>query len=111
MTAGRLKIRIARTFRQRLLGVCAWDDWDTQSWALWLPRCRAVQTLALSRPIDVVFVTATGEPVRVVRRLPPRRACMCLQAWGVFEFPPGYCSVPGWSDVLSDAGGALKIEV
>lgn len=111
MTAGGLRIRVAWTFRQRLLGVRAWDDWHTRSWALWLPRCRAVHTLGLGQAIDVVFVSHIGEPVRVVPRLAPRRICVCHQAWGVLELPAGYCSSPGWSAALSEVWGALKIVV
>jgi uncharacterized membrane protein (UPF0127 family) len=111
MMVGGLRIRVARTFRQRLLGVRAWDDWHTRSWALWLPRCRAVHTLGLGQAIDVVFVSRTGAPVCVVPRLAPRRICVCPQAWGVLELPAGYCSSPGWSAVLSGAWGALKIVV
>lgn len=111
MTVGGLRIRVARTFRQRLLGVRAWDDWHAGSWALWLPHCRAVHTLGLGQPIDVVFISRTGKPVRVVRCLVPRRVCVCPQAWGVLELPAGYCSAPDWSEALPGVWGALKIEV
>lgn len=108
---GGLQLRVASTFRQRLLGVRAWDDWETRSWALWLPRCRAVHTIGLDQAIDVVFVSRRGTPVRVVGSLPPGKARLCRHAWGVLELPAGYCSRLDESSGLSGICGDLKIEV
>lgn len=109
--AGALQLRVARTFWQRFLGVRAWDDWEARSWALWLPRCRAVHTFALGYPIDVVFVSRDRRPLRVVHSLRAGRTCMHLPAWGVLELPAGYCSESGASSALSAVCGVLKIEV
>lgn len=111
MTAGDLQVRVARTFGQRLLGVRAWDDWHERSWALWLPRCRAVHTLGLDQSIDVVFLSRRGVPVWMVRCLAPLRVCACPRAWGVLELPAGYCGAPDWPEVLSGIWEVLKIEV
>jgi len=49
-----LRVKLAQSYADRLRGVglrVAWREFD----AVCMPRCRAVHTLALARPIDVVF--------------------------------------------------------
>ncbi|CAM5181048.1 hypothetical protein CDEF62S_05908 [Castellaniella defragrans] len=106
-----LQIRCAFSFRQRLQGIRAWPDWEQGSWGLLLPRCKAVHTLGLRRPIDVVFVSRAGGVLRVCGGLAPNRWVGWWPAWGVLELPAGYCSAPGWSGCVSAAWAFLKIEV
>ncbi|HEX7388353.1 MAG TPA: DUF192 domain-containing protein [Castellaniella sp.] len=106
-----LQICCAVTFWQRLLGVRALPDRDAPDWGLLLPRCWAVHTVGLAHPLDVLFVTAAGEVLRVARALPPNRWVAHFGAWGVLELPAGYCSVPGWSERVSAAWGDWKIDV
>lgn len=106
-----LAVRIARTFRQRLWGIRAWPDWGITPWGLLLPYCSSIHTAGLKHPIDVVFVSRDGDVLAVCQQLAPWRCAGHRGAWGTLELPSGYCSGSGWADRVSDAWGALKIEV
>jgi len=106
-----LEIRLALSFRQRLRGILAWPDWEQGTWGLLFPRCKAVHTFGMRSPIDVVFVSRAGHPLRVCAGLPPRSWAAYPRSWGVLELPAGYCSASDWARRVSDAWDALKIEV
>ncbi len=56
---------------------------------LWFPRTRSVHTVAMKVPIDVVWVSATGE-VLDIRTMPPTR--VALPKWSadsLFEMSAG----------------------
>lgn len=57
--------------------------------ALLLERCRAVHTVGMSRPIDVVFVGPDGAVLDVRRSLRAGRLAICARAASVLEFAAG----------------------
>ena len=57
--------------------------------ALLIVPCRAVHTVGMRYPIDVVFVARDGRVLRVCPRVAPMRARLCRQAWGVAELAAG----------------------
>uniref|UniRef100_UPI003340FAA6 DUF192 domain-containing protein n=1 Tax=Castellaniella defragrans TaxID=75697 RepID=UPI003340FAA6 len=69
--------------------------------ALILRPCRAVHTLGLRGPIDVVFLGADNRILRHVSALPPNRWAIERRARAVVELPAGYCSGSSWSAALS----------
>lgn len=57
--------------------------------ALRIPRCRAVHTVGLWYPIDVVFCALDGTILNIVPRLAPFRSAVQLAAVEVWELPSG----------------------
>lgn len=86
------RVKLAQSYADRLIGVgrgVTWREFD----ALCLPRCRAVHTLGLARPIDVVFVCDDAVIVEIRPRVPPWRIVMARasDATHAWEFPAGSC--------------------
>jgi uncharacterized protein len=80
-----LDTHVARGFRERLVGL-AWAR-SPRAAALLLPRCRSVHTFGMRFPLDLYWLDAAGEVVRVDRRVPPWRVVRCRRAHGVIEVP------------------------
>jgi uncharacterized membrane protein (UPF0127 family) len=57
--------------------------------ALHIPRCRSVHTFTMRFPLDLIWLAADGEPVRVDRAVAPRRLKLCLRARSVVEANAG----------------------
>jgi uncharacterized protein len=74
--------------RARLLGLAAMRELPP-GWALHIPRCRAVHTFGMRFAIDLIFLTRTGDPVRVVRDVRPMRLVFCAGASSVIELSAG----------------------
>jgi uncharacterized membrane protein (UPF0127 family) len=77
--------RVARTFTERLLGL-SWSRLPRAS-ALLIPRCRAVHTFGMRFALDLYWLDAGGEVVRVDRGVPPWRFARCRGARAVVELP------------------------
>jgi uncharacterized protein len=77
--------KVARGFRERLLGL-AWSR-SPRATALLLPRCRSVHTFGMRFPLDLYWLDASGEVVRVDRGVPPWRVVRCAHARSVIEVP------------------------
>lgn len=83
-----LRIRVFSQFVERargLLGSSVARHCD----GIRLEPCRAVHTMGMSRPIDVVFVDAAVRVLRVVPSLLPWRLAAHPQARAVYELPAG----------------------
>jgi len=93
-SAGDLSIRRADTVWARMKGWLGRRRLDSGE-ALWLTPCRAVHTLGMRMPIDVVFLDAWGAVVRIVPALVPGRAVCCLHAASVLELAAGTMRQPG----------------
>ena len=76
---------VARSFRERLVGL-AWAR-SPRAAALLLPRCRSVHTFGMRFPLDLYWLDARGELVRVDRGVPPWRVVGCRAARCVIEVP------------------------
>lgn len=97
-----LRVKLAQGYRDRLLGVglrVTWREFD----ALCLPRCRAVHTLGLTQPIDIVFVSLEAMVVEIRQCIPPWRIVIARapHAIDVWEFPAGSCHAHGVINGLS----------
>ena len=80
-----LPTRVARGFRERLLGL-AWSR-SPRAGALLLPRCRSVHTFGMRFALDLFWLDARGDIIRVDRSVPPGRIVRCGDARCVIEVP------------------------
>jgi uncharacterized membrane protein (UPF0127 family) len=80
-----LDTHVARGFRERLVGL-AWAR-SPRAAALLLPRCRSVHTFGMRFPLDLYWLDARGDVVRVDRGVPPWRVVRCARARCVIEVP------------------------
>ncbi len=77
--------RVARGFGERLIGL-AWSR-RPRALALLIPRCRSVHTFGMRFPLDLYWLDAGGQVVRVDRGVPPWRISRCGRARAVIEMP------------------------
>jgi len=77
-------------FRQRLLGLHGFAPLGENE-GLWILPCHGVHTLGLKNALDVVFLDAHDQPLRVYMRLPPNRSAWCWRASSVVELAAGFC--------------------
>jgi uncharacterized membrane protein (UPF0127 family) len=80
-----LKSHVARGFRERLVGL-AWSG-TPRAAALLLPRCRSVHTFGMRFALDLFWLDASGEVVRVDHGVRPWRIARCRAARSVIEVP------------------------
>jgi uncharacterized membrane protein (UPF0127 family) len=83
-----LRIADARTMRQRLVGLLGKPPLRPGH-ALRLSPCRAIHTIGMRRPIDVVFVDRAGMVCGIRRCLPPWRIAIEWHAAAVLELRQG----------------------
>lgn len=85
-----LTLLLASSFCQRLLGLHAYDHL-TEHTGLWIAPCRAVHTLGMAYPIDLLYLDLHGQIIKRVDTLLPNRWSVCWSAASVVELPAGYC--------------------
>jgi uncharacterized membrane protein (UPF0127 family) len=78
-------VRVARSFRERLIGLAFVREPPADG--LLLPRTRSVHTFGMRFALDLHWLGADGEVVRIDRAVPPRRLRTCLRARSVLEVP------------------------
>jgi hypothetical protein len=78
-------VRVARTFRERLIGLAFRRDAPADG--LLLPRTRSVHTFGMRFALDLHWLDGDGAVVRVDRAVPPGRVRTCLRARSVVEMP------------------------
>ena len=76
---------VAHSFRERLIGLAFLREPPADG--LLLPRTRSVHTFGMRFALDLHWLGADGEVVRVDRAVPPRRLRTCLRARSVLEVP------------------------
>ena len=79
---------VARSFRQRLLGLMGLRALPPGS-ALLFPGCDSVHTAWMRMAIDVVFLDPGGRVLAIRRGLRPWRVARCRGAAAVLECPAG----------------------
>lgn len=84
-----LRIREARSFRDRLVGLSGVQPFVNCD-ALHLPRCRAIHTIGMAIAIDVIFVDRAQRVLRICAALGPGRLRWCRAADAVWELPAGF---------------------
>ncbi|HEX5621341.1 MAG TPA: DUF192 domain-containing protein [Solirubrobacteraceae bacterium] len=73
---------------RRLVGLIGRRDWPAGV-ALEIPRCRSVHTFGMRFALDLVWLGAGREVVRVDRAVPPWRVRSCRRARSVLELRSG----------------------
>ena len=82
-------VRSANGFLTRLVGLLARRRLGAEE-ALWLVPCRAVHTIGMRFPIDVLFLDREGEVVSALEGLRPwRLSPIVVRAHGVLELRGG----------------------
>jgi hypothetical protein len=74
-----VNVRIADTFRSRLLGLRAERDLRFGD-GVWLKPCNSIQTMGMRAPIDAVFLDRDGRAVRILEDIRPGR--FIWPVWG-----------------------------
>jgi uncharacterized membrane protein (UPF0127 family) len=82
------RVAEAGTFRARLLGLALLRE-IPQGHALLIPRCRSVHTFGMRFALDLVFLDAHGDVLRVERAVPPWRVRRGPGAYAVLEARAG----------------------
>ena len=85
---GGLLIAAARGPVARLRGLAGLAELPGDR-ALHLPRCRSVHTFGMRFALDLIWLDAHGDAVRVDRGVPPRRLRLCARARSVLECRAG----------------------
>jgi uncharacterized membrane protein (UPF0127 family) len=82
-------LAVAQTHWSRLRGLLGASESDFRNGrGLWIRPCRGVHTLAMSFPIDVVYLDRAGTVVHLEQDLRPWRfAPVRMQATSVLELP------------------------
>lgn len=83
-----LTLLVAGDRRSRLRGLAELDDLSDDH-ALLIERCRSVHTVGMRFALDLVWLGAGGEVVRVDAGVGPRRLRTCLRARAVVETRAG----------------------
>jgi uncharacterized protein len=77
------------TFMHRAVGLLARTTLRPDE-GVWITSCRAIHTIGMRVPIDVIFVDGAGHVIRVVDNVRPNRiALSCKGAQGVVELGGG----------------------
>jgi uncharacterized protein len=74
---------VANSLRQRLRGLAFGEPGEP----LLIERCRSVHTFGMRYALDLYWLDADGDLVRVDRGVPPRRVRSCYAARSVLEVP------------------------
>jgi len=82
---GGLRIYVARSFRARLLGLALLAHLPDDC-ALLLPRCASIHTFGMRFLLDIAFLDADGDDLRVIRRVGPCRFARCRGAVAALEW-------------------------
>ncbi|WP_157980693.1 DUF192 domain-containing protein [Aliidiomarina taiwanensis] len=96
------RLRVANTFRQRLLG------WRVRGscHGMWLLPCRSIHTFGMRIPLDLLWLTADLTLARLDRQVTPYRLSRCSSAFSVIELPAGVVPAKVNSIRLVTQGGA-----
>ena len=81
-------VAVAHSFLQRALGLLAHPPLTPRQ-ALWITRCDSVHTVGMRYAIDVVFLSRSGQVLRVAHAVPPLRFRLCRGAAAVVELRAG----------------------
>jgi hypothetical protein len=105
-----LRVRVCASFRARLVGwgrgpdaVCRARQGSAVS-AVWLEPCAAIHTLWSRSAIDVAFIGASGQVLRVCAAVRPGQMRLCRGARAVLELPSG--ALANW-DIAAGANVVL----
>lgn len=80
------EVRVAVDRRARLLGLAGLESGEAGP-GLLIPRCASVHTFFMRFPLDLVFLTPAGRPLRSLAAVAPRQLLWCVGAAAVLEVP------------------------
>ncbi|HEY0877294.1 MAG TPA: DUF192 domain-containing protein [Zeimonas sp.] len=83
-----VRARRARRVVERLIGLVA-QPLPVPGTGLWIEPCCAVHTFGVRGALDLLFVSRSGEVLRVCADVPPRRVRTALRARAVLELRAG----------------------
>ena len=83
-----LEVDVAATRAERRRGLLGRESLSATQ-GLLLSPCKAVPTVGMRFPIDVIFIDRDGRAVRIVRSLAPWRMAMSARAKAVIELAAG----------------------
>jgi uncharacterized protein len=83
-----LEVDVAASRAARRRGLLGRDSLDSTE-GLLLSPCKAVHTVGMRFPIDVIFIDRDGRAVRIVPALAPWRIAMSVRAKAVIELAAG----------------------
>ena len=66
------ELRVASSFSERLVGLLATKSLN-ENQALWIERCNSIHTFFMRFPIDCVFLSKSGEVVKILQDVRPYR--------------------------------------
>jgi uncharacterized protein len=89
LAVGGLRVVLAVGIRARALGLAGLRSPPPAGVALLLAPCPSVHTLGMRWALDLVWLGAAGEVVRVDRGVRPGRLRSCRAARAVIEVPAG----------------------
>lgn len=85
-----LKIELAGTVWRRFCGLLGRKELPASS-ALWLRPCNSVHCFFMRFAIDVIYLDASGNILRIQPQLKPWRFSLCRAATSVIELAAGEC--------------------
>lgn len=83
-----LTLIVASTRRSRMLGLAKLDALPPGHGLLLAP-CRSIHTITMRFALDLVWLDADGDPIRLDEDVSPRRQRTCLRARSVIESNAG----------------------
>lgn len=102
---GALTLIVAGTRRARGRGLAGLDELAADH-ALLLEPCRSVHTIGMRFALDLLWIDAAGELVRLDAAVGPRRVRSCLRARAVIECAAG--EGERFATALAAAGGGWR---
>ncbi len=80
--------------RERLVGLLGRSTLPVGQ-GIWLTPCKAVHTIGMRFPIDIVFVARNGTVLRIDQSVPPGRIRICWRAGSIIEMSAGWAREMG----------------
>ena len=88
------RVESAVTIGQRFRGLMLRKELPP-GYGLLLPDCRSVHTCFMRFPIDLIYLSADNQVVRIVAGLKSWRVSVCTEARSVLETPAGWAQDRG----------------
>ena len=85
---------VANNFLTRLKGLLGTKQLGTGK-GLVIRPCNSIHTFGMNYDIDVLFVDAGDNVIKVINNMPPSRYSMCLKSSYVIELPAGTIEATG----------------
>lgn len=98
-----LKIVQARSFKERLLGLHAWQSWGPDPRGLLFSNCSSVHTLGLAQGIDIISFNKSLHIIDIYVSFSTNKFYYKPRAKHILELPANYCSGIYWRNQIEFA--------